>query len=67
MELANHIGGGASTASHNQIRQKKGWLLAGSQFYASPLDQYGSSSAGDLRAGECREAQAAYSAVIDVS
>ena len=69
MELANYIVGGGFLNSRliTQIRQKEGLsYFAGSQFYASPLDQYGQFIGLAIYAPEnVAKLQAAYSAVID--
>ena len=69
MELANYIVGGGFLNSRliSQIRQKEGLsYFAGSQFYASPLDQYGQFLGLAIYAPEnVAKLQAAYSAVID--
>jgi zinc protease len=69
MELANYIVGGGFLNSRlmTQIRQKEGLsYFVGSQFYASPLDQYGQFMGVAIYAPEnVTKLQAAYSAVID--
>jgi zinc protease len=69
MELANYIVGGGFLNSRlmTQIRQKEGLsYFVGSQFYASPLDQYGQFLGVAIYAPEnAAKLQAAYSAVID--
>jgi zinc protease len=69
MELANFIVGGGFLNSRlmTQIRQKEGLsYFVGSQFYASPLDQYGQFLGIAIYAPEnAAKLQAAYSAVVD--
>jgi len=69
MELANYIVGGGFLNSRlmTQIRQKEGLsYFVGSQFYASPLDQYGQFLGVAIYAPEnVGKLQQAYSQVID--
>ena len=69
MELANYIVGGGFLNSRlmTQIRQKEGLsYFVGSQFYASPLDQYGQFLGVAIYAPEnAGKLQEAYSQVID--
>ncbi len=69
MELANYIVGGGFLSSRLmlEVRQKEGLsYFVGSQFYASPIDEYGQFLGVAIYAPEnADKLQAAYSQVID--